>query len=255
MDFTMKAVSRWASRHARLAVVLLIGCEVINGVGGVLLGASTLNSLPGVVLLLLAVLTAGVAIGVRSPAAARITGPGYSARRWRLAVAFGSNWLLWLVLGAYWSYSVETAAPAGTAWGSRRVVVRSDTLINPVDTTIRPPVVYGEMPQKSGSRKQYVVKQIGFFFLFLLGLATWYFSVALACTIACSGYSALAALTLALGFGFLAGGGYFLSRAAEYPFVPLREQSLQQRRRTLRRFWLVWLIAIGVCAVSLLAFG
>lgn len=251
----MKAVSRWANRHARLAIALLIGCEVINGFGGVLLGANTLNSLPGVILLLLGLLIVGVAIGVRSPAAARIAGPTYEARRWRLAVAFGSNWLLWLVLGAYWSHSVETATPAGTAWGSRRVVVRSDTLIDPVDTTIRPPVVYGKVAQKQRNSRQHTYKQIGFFFLFLLGLAVWYFSIALACTIACSGYGALAALTVALGFGFLAGGGYFLSRAAEHPFVPLREQPLWQRRRILRRFWLVWLLLIGVFSGLLLALG
>lgn len=255
MGFTMKAISRWASRHARLAIVLLIGCEVINGVGGVLMGANTLNDLSGVSLLLLGMLTVGLAIGVRSPAAARIAGPAYDAQRWRLAIAFGSNWLLWLVLGAYWSHSVETAAPAGTAWGYRRVVVRSDTLTDPVDTTIRSSVVYGKVAQQPGNRRQHTYKQIGFFFLFLLGVAVWYFSIVLACTITCSGYGALAALTFALGLGFLAGGGYFLSRAAEHPFVPLREQPLRQRRRILRRFWLVWLISVGIFAVSLLAFG
>jgi hypothetical protein len=214
-----------------------------------------LNSLPGVILLLLGVLTVGVAIGVRSPAAARITGPAYNARRWRLAIAFGSNWLLWLVLGAYWSHSVETVAPAGTAWGYRRVVVRSDTLINPADTTIQPPVVYGKVaPEPVDSRRQ-TYKRIGFFLLFLLGIATWYFSAALACVIACSGYGALAALTFALGLGFLAGGSYFFGRATERPLVPLRELPLQKRRQVLRRFWLVWLIAIGVFAVLLLAVG
>ncbi|QJD77376.1 hypothetical protein [Spirosoma rhododendri] len=247
-----KAVSRWANQHTRLAITLLIGCELTNGFGGVLLGANALNNLPGATLLLLGVLAAGLAIGVRSPAAARIVGHTYAAQRWRLAVAFGSNWLLWIVLGAYWSYSVQTAAPSGTAWGSRRVVVRSDTLINPADTTIRPPVVYAKAAQKSEKRNQYVGKRIGFFLLFLLGFATWYFSIALACTMACSGYGALAALTLSLGLGFLAGGGYFLGRALESPFVPLRERPLPQRRRALRRFWLLWLILIGTFGVSLL---
>lgn len=251
----MKAVSRWANRHTRLAIALLIGCELINGFGGVLLGANVLSDLPGVTLLLLGLLAVGMAIGVRSSAVARITGPAYDARRWRLAVAFGSNWLVWIVLGAYWSQSVQTATPAGMAWGSRRVVVRSDTLINPADTTIRPPVVYGKAAQKSGDSHRHTYKRIGFFLLFLLGFVIWYFSIALACTIACSGYSALAALTLALGIGFLAGGGYFLSRAVESPFVPLRERPLRERRRTLRRFWLLWLILTGLLAVSLLTCG
>lgn len=252
MGLAMKVVSRWASRHNRLAIALLISCEVINGFGGVLLGANGLSNLSGVTLVLLGVLAVGVVIGVRSSAAARIAGSTYAARRWRLAVAFGSNWLLWIVLGAYWSHSVQTAAPAGTAWGSRRVVVRSDTLINPADTTIRPPVVYAKVAQEPRNSRQYIARRIGFFFLFLLGFAIWYFSMALACTIACSGYGALAALTFALGLGFLAGGGYFLGRAAESPFVPLRERPLRQRRRALRQFWLLWLVLIGIFGVSLL---
>lgn len=89
-------------------------------------------------------------------------------------------------------------------------------------------------------------KRIAYVLLFALGLALTYLSVGLACNIACAGYGFYAILTLLLGMGFTAGGIFFLSRAFDKPLLPMRELTPAQRRRTARRFWLSWLVLIGV---------
>ncbi|GEM_PF-1439913 len=260
----MNGISRWAGRHRRLAITLLIGCEVTNALGGLLLGANTLGDWPTQALALatLSVLTG--AVWLRKQAAMSSERQPYVARRWWRAGAFWSNWLLFLLIGGYWGHTVRRSSTDWAAQAGRRIVIRSDTLIKPMDTIRKPVIVRDEEgyissrsqhPNDVSQSEQQKNKRFGFVMLFLLGIFLTYASAVISCSIACSGYGALAAVTFALGLGFMAGGVYFLGRATERPIVPLREQPPKQQRRTWRRFWLSWLILVGIFSISLLTCG
>lgn len=75
----------------------------------------------------------------------------------------------------------------------------------------------------TGQTERQTGKRVGFVLLFVLSLVLLYGSVALACSIACSGYGFLAAVVYLLGLGFLAGGIFFLGRLREKPIRKLRQ--------------------------------
>jgi hypothetical protein len=88
--------------------------------------------------------------------------------------------------------------------------------------------------------------RIGYVLLFALSLFLTYFMTGLACAIACSGSSFLAFIVFLLGLGFLAGGIYFLGRALEKRVKKRSDMTPDERRRTGRRFWMSWLVLIGI---------
>lgn len=245
----MKKLSRWASRHAPLAITLIILGEVVNGYSGVMLGATLLNEVS------LYILHAGIAILVSLAAGVRLlsrTNTGrFSVGRWCLFGAFLGNFLLFGLLGGLMAPRSQPHNVAVGAWGSRRVEVRADTLARP--NTLRPvkQSVTATNAARSSADGQ-AGKRIGYGLLFGLSFILTYLMTALACNIACSGYGFLAVVVFLLGLGFLAGGIYFLGRALDKQVTKRSDMTPDQRRRTGRRFWLSWVILIGLTVVSLL---
>lgn len=243
----MKNLSRWAKRHSRTAILIIVICEVCNAFSGLLLGLNLLESWPIGNLLLLGVLLGGGAVYVRLHH--HSDQPYWVARRW-LFGAFLSNFLLFGVLGGLWAERIQSPTANQAVWGSRRVVMRSDSVVK-LDN-IRP-LHQAQLTSRRTSDENQTGKRIGYVLLFLLSIGLTYVSVGLACNLACSGYGALALLVFLLGMGILAGGIFFLIRSFENRIAPLKEMDKPQRRRTLRRFWLTWLTLIGVVAVYLLS--
>lgn len=246
----MRTLSRWAHRYAGFAISLLIFCEVGNGWMGVLLGANLPISWPGGGLAGATLVLLAGAIGLRFWLAPRTAGD-YVAHRRTLLAAFLTNFLLFVALGAGWEQSVVQPSGQGSVLGSRQRIIRTDTTARPTPETIRPATTPASAATVSASDKQ-TGKRIGYVLLFVLGIGLAYVSAGLACNILCSGYGFLAALTLALGLGFLAGGIFFLGRATENPLKPMRELTQPERRRSVRRFWLSWIILIGATALAIL---
>lgn len=242
----MKNLSQWASRHAPLAIALIIGCEVVNGFNGFMLGATLLDTLP------VAGLHAGVAVLVSLAMGVRLlarTGVGgFNFRRGCLFGAFLGNFLLFGLLGGLTAPRLQPHDVPTGAWGSRRIESRADTLVRP--DSLRPAdrsaVVRGDRSDKQRGRST------GFALLFVLSLLLMFFTTSLACGILCAGYGFFAAIVFLLGLGFLAGGIYFLGRASEREVKSLRDMTPAERRRAGRRFWLSWGILTGLFTLLLL---
>lgn len=243
----MKNISQWASQHAPFAIALIILCEVINGVNGVVLGAAWFNTLPVAALHLGVALLIGVVMGIRIMA--RSGGDNFRIRRWYLLGAFFSNFLLFGLLGGLMApRSGPHDVPTG-AWGSRRIEKRASTLIRADSLPATKPAVISREGRRSDETKD---GRLGYVLLFLLSLPLMYVSTGLACSLSCSGYGFFAAIVLVLGLGFLAGGIYFLGRASKKQPAKLRDMTPAERRRTGRRFWLSWGILTGIFALLLL---
>ena len=243
----MKTLSHWASRHTPLAILLIIICEITNGFNGLTLGAAWFDALPiaglhaGIAVLL------SLAVGIRLMA--RLGTGHFGLGRWCLFDAFLSNFLLFGLLGGLMAPRIHAQNASTAAWGSRRVEVRTDTLTRP--DALRPVQSATAVSDEARSNNQ-GGKRAGYVLLFVLGLFLTYFTTALACSIACSGYGFLAVVVLLVGFGFAAVGIYFLGRALDKQLKNRSEMSPAERRRTGRRFWISWVFFIGLAAVSLL---
>lgn len=242
----MKNLSRWASRHVPLAITLIFLGEIANAFNGLILGAAWLDTIPVYRLHAGLVVLICLAIGIRLTA--RRGAGNYQFERWCLFGAFLSNFLLFGLLGGLMAPRTQPFMGSNGAWGSQRKEIWTDTLTQtnpgrPVRSTISATSAASKEVTPSGKQ---MGKRIGYVLLFALGCFLAYFMTGLACAIACSGYGFLAAIVFLLGLGFLAGGIYFLTRALEKQIKKRSDMTAAERRRTGRRFWLSWLILIGV---------
>ncbi len=241
----MKNISRWASRHVRLASLLLIFCEVLNAINGLLLGMNLLDGLSGGHLLLLAVGLGGGAIFIQTQSAYFAKLPYWTSRVWLFA-AFFSNFLLFGILGGLRAQQAQTATTTQTVLGYSRQKSRSDTLVPATELRAGNQAYYEEKPPAKPADQ--TAKRIGFVLLFLVGLVLTGYALGLACNLTCAGYSGLAFLVGLLGTGIFIGGFFFLSRAFEKVIKPWREMNrLEKRRvrgRTLLLFVVFWAISL-----------
>lgn len=241
----MKTISCWAKRHAHLAILLLIGCETLNALNGLLLGMNLLQNWSLAGLLLLAILFGGGAVLVRLQYR---TDQSYAtARRWIFG-AFLGNFLLFGVLGGLWAESVQSPTSNRAAWGSQRVVMRSDTLINPANATSSNQADYyasrrERMANPAGTRVLFVL-------LFVAGILLTGLAAGLACNLACTNYAGAAMLVALAGLGIFAGSFFSLSRAFDKTLRPWRETPPPQRRRTWFRALLLMLGFIALWVIS-----
>ncbi len=242
----MKHLSRWASQHARLAILLIIGCEIVNAVNGLLLGMSLLAAWPTEVLaLLMAVLLAGFMYGQT-----RLVGMAavsyWTGRRW-LFGAFTVNFLLFMTLGGIWASPGHTLRGSQPVWGSSRIELRSDTLA-PVNRT---PSVSNEgyYVEQTAKPNRQTGTRIAFVLLFFAGLFLAGVSASLACQLTCAGYGGYAVIIALVGFVAFGFGFQFLSRAFEKVIRPWRQMSRPERRRVNLR---ALLLMLGLYAAALL---
>ncbi len=246
----MEHLSRWARQHKYLAIVLLVGCEVANACNGLLLGANALVAWPGRALLLSMMALLGVGVWVRWRGSYQPP-QTYAASRWQLMAAFGSTYLLFVLLGAQWGQSVTHPVGYRAAYGSQQVVMRSDTLIQPGKSTTS--VSGSAAPVNAtpdGDRQE--GRRMGYILLFLVGIGLMVLSVGLACNIACAGSGFLALVVLLLGLGAGAGGIFFARWSADKPIRRWRDIPEPERPKMTRRFWRAWLYLIAIVGLFLL---
>lgn len=228
----IKKLSRWASRNARTAILLLILCEIGNAVNGLLLGMNLLDDWSeGRLLGLIAGILSG-AFFLQSQSA-RVAGmPYWAGRRW-LFGAFMTNFLLFILLGGLWASSVQAPTTSHTAWGSNRINIQSDTLVKPRRVRATNPNYYEERTtvnnQPVGNQTG---KRIVFVLLFVLGIFLSSFSLGLACSLACAGNGSLAIVVLFAGVGIMLSSFFLLSRAFGSVIKPWRQMNRLERRRT-----------------------
>ena len=244
----MRTIATWASRHAPLAISLIILSEIINGLNGLTLGAAWLDTVSIITLHAGIAVTMSLAVGVRLLAATRPANFGF--RRWCLFGALLTNLLLFSLLGGLIApRSQSTNTPLSALGVSYRVESRADTLA-PSDT-LRP-VVQNKAIENTRPPDNQSGKRAGFVVLFFLSFFLLYLTTGLACNIACAGYGFLAVVVLLLGLGFLAGGIYFLGRAMDKQLKRRADMTPAEKRRTGRRFWVAWGFLAGVFTLLLL---
>lgn len=227
----MKNISRWASRHTRTAILLLVVCEILNAVNGILLGANLLEGWPAGGLLLIGLgLLAGVLFIYTRPDEV-IYRTYWSSRKW-LSGAYMITYLLFMGLGGLWTGQVQTPATHHTAWGNRRVAVSIDTLVPPEKRQSVNQDYYTERPPKETNQPG---KRLGYILLFLAGLVITGYAVALSCSLACAGNGVAAFLVGLLGVGTYAGAFFLLSRAIEKVIKPWKQMNRPERKRVYLR--------------------
>lgn len=244
----MKTLSYWASRHVYPAIFLIILGEVANGVNGVLLGATLFGETPLIYLYVCMLILIGLAIHLQLSQRQTPSAPAYYwiGRRW-LFVAFLSNFLLFGILGGIWNQRVQTHQSTASVFGGRRIVVAGDSL-SPVDSvrkSTQPEIRATPSDTPKSPRGLYIV-------LGILGIAVAYVVTGLACNIACAGNGFLALLAFYLGLGGLAGSFYYISKAVQKTPKRRQDMTADERKRDSRRFWLPWVILIGIASVLLL---
>jgi hypothetical protein len=244
----MKTIAYWASRHASLAIALIVLGEVINGINGIILGAAWLDTVSVATLHAGIAVVMSLAVGIRLLAASHRGDFGF--RRWCLFGAFLTTLVLSGLLGGLMAPRSQPASGISTALGIvYRVKSRADTLA-PADTlrpVIRDTATTDTRPvDKQGG------KRAGFVLLFFLSFFLLYITTALACSIACAGYGFLALVVFLLGLGFLAGGIYFLGRAMDKQLKRRVDMAPTEKRRTGRRFWVAWGLLTGLSVFLLL---
>lgn len=242
----MKNLSRWASQHARTAIFLLILCETGNAANGVLLGMNLLENWQAgyIVILMLGFVAVALAIQTQS---ARLASQSYwVVRRW-LFGAFITNYILFTLLGGFWATNVHQPTFSQTAWSSRQVAVRSDTIAPKPNLKSTNPAYYeAHAAVQEQPINDQTGKRIGFVLLFLLGILLSAYAVGLACSLACSGYSALAFLVGLIGGGIYLSSFFLLSRAFDKIIKPWKVMTRPERKRVYLRslllllgFWVV----------------
>jgi MFS family permease len=228
----MKNLSRWASRHTRTAIVLLVICEIGNAVNGLLLGMNLLDnwSEGGLLLLISGILAGAFFLQTQSE---RVAGMRYwVGRRW-LFGAFMSNFFLFILLGGLWASRVQVPTADHTAWGARRIDVRSDTLIRPTDARSSNPAYFEERATVNDQPiSNQTGKRVGFVLLFLLGITLSSLALGLACNLTCAGNGALAFVVALLGTGIFVGSFFLLSRAFGKVVKPWKQMNRFERRQT-----------------------
>lgn len=246
----MKNLSQWASRHGLIAILLLVLGEVVNGFNGVLLGASGLGTVSPFSLCLGILLLTGLILFVLSYARqSYLRGNYWAGRRW-LFMAFLGNFLLFTLLGGLWNQRIQEPRSTVSALGNRRIDVVRDTVI-PVDSTRQANWSAAQANVPTADQPAPAGKRAGYILLGLLGIVVAYFVAGIACSIACAGYGFLAAVTFLFGLGGLAGTVYFFGRAMQKPLKRRRDMTPDERRRDSRRFWLAWLIIVGIVSLLL----
>ncbi len=245
----MKNLSRWASQHGPTAIALLILCEVSNAVNGLLLGMNLLENWPAGCLLLLILGFVTGAFFMQTQSARINRQPYWVSRRW-LFGAFMTNFLLFILLGGFWATSIQKPTFNQTAWGSRRIEVRSDTIVPQPNLKSTNPAYYEAQSavQEQPVRNQ-AGKRVGFVLLFLLGVVLSGYAVGLACSLACAGNGALAFLVALIGGSLFVSSFFLLSRAFDKIIKPWKLTNRSERKRVYLR---ALLLLLGFWVVSIL---
>lgn len=247
----MKNLSRWASRHAFLAILIIISCEVLNAFNGLLLGLNLLEgwSMGSLLLLFLALL--GGVILVRN----RFNGSQtYASNRLLIFGAFLGNFFLFGTLGGLWAESVQTPDSNRAAFGYRQEVSQSDTLIKPKNRrSSNLTDYYADRTEREQTGNQ-TGKRILYVLSFLAGIFLAGLAAGVACNLACAGYGVGAFLVLLLGTGIFLAAFLLLSRAFGKVIKPWREMTRRERGRTwLRALYLLfgfWALSALLGAVN-----
>lgn len=228
-------VARWASQHARPAILVIVLCELTNACIGITVGSALLAGLLSSQLFILigsAFLVRTLVLQYQKIEFQHLHSTTRFLFQKRIFVSlFCLNLWIYTLGGAVLGSMVQSPQPTTSLHGSMTVV-----------TSEQRPRFSKKLSQiKEDDKKAKSLNEgllrLGYILLFVAGIVLAYISAALACNLACAGIGWAAVAMILLGLGILAGGFYFLGRAIDKHMKPFKEMTLDERKREKRRYW------------------
>jgi hypothetical protein len=252
-------ISIWAARHAKTAIALIVLFEVTNMLIGITLGSAWWARVPTWVLLTTVaglLICRQLLVQYAQIRLAELSGRlRYVFQRQALTGLFLLNLFTFTVAGGIMGSMVATPAPTSALHGSMGASeVKSE------QSSATASAKFQEKGREKALQRMkddlpanQTGKRIGYIALFVVGIILAYFSVFLACNLACSGYGLLAVLALLLGLGVLSGGFYSFGRGVGKDLKPYKQMTQEERKREKRRYFRTLAgTAIGIAFVWLL---
>ena len=227
-------VARWASQHARPAILAIVLCELTNVCIGIAVGSALLAGLLPLQLLVLigsAFVVRTLILQYQKTEFQHLHSTTRFLFQKRIFVSlFCLNLWIYTLGGAALGSMVQSPQPTSSLHSSMTVV-----------TSEQRPNFSKKLSPKEEDRKAKSSNEgllrLGYILLFVAGVALAYISAILACNLACAGIGWAAVAVLLLGLGILAGGFYFLGRAIDKNMKPFKEMTADERKREKRRYW------------------
>jgi len=253
----MNAISIWASRNTKKAILLIIIFEILKLGIGFDIGQHFVPTLSPI-FIELAVLSLVLLITYvqnnyrhKSPALSKET-----HRKFRLqstGIIFLSSLFLSILLGNHFKglgYNINSVLVANAA-----VTIPADSVQTAPNDDIKDKKQVKKhkfrlFSKKTADDDPHSNKRIGYVLLFLLSLALSYGGLYLSCGILCSGYGVLAVLLFITTLGVLAGGIYFLIKAFSNPVRPNSLMTPQEKKKERKKFFIIWAL-VGIAAAAL----
>lgn len=247
----MKTLAYLASRHARLAILLIILFELTNACIGITVGGGLLAELSPLQLLSLIGVTFGIRsliLQFRSNQINHLTSTARFVFQKRIFISlFALNFWLYTLGGAVLSCMIQSPQSTASLYGSMTVVSTEQQRLS----VVKKPGEKSE--EKEGHTPNKGLMRLGYIGLFVVGVALGMISALLACNLACAGIGLGAVVVILLGIGILAGGFYFLGRAFDRNMKPFKEMTPEDKKREKRRYWRTALVTLLGIAVFVLA--
>ncbi|AYQ32830.1 hypothetical protein [Runella sp. SP2] len=242
-------VARWASQHSRLAILLIVLCELTNACIGITAGSALLAGLLPLQLLVLigsAFVIRTLILKFHKTEFQHLRSSTRFLFQKRIFVSlFCLNLWIYTLGGAVLGSMVQSPQPTSSLHSSMTVVTSEQYPDFSKKTSPK------EEEKKPKSSNEGLIR-LGYILLFVAGVALSYIGALLACNLACAGIGWAAVAVLLLGLGIMAGGFYFLGRAIDKNMKPFKEMTPDERKREKRRYWRTALGTVLVTAFLIL---
>ncbi len=251
----MKSISKWASRNAKLGIVLIILFEVIRLSIGLILGIS-LPLIPkiGLELTILSISFILLLVWKYHEIYQNVAQNSYKFRLIGLSIFFLGSFILSILLGNSLQKSSFSKVFAASEVKHEVKAISLDSLksiqqeeFNSNSKKLRKSQFFNQKINERPSSS----KIAGFIGLFLLSLILTYFLIFAACSLACGGYGVLAILVFLISVGTFSGGFYFLGRAFTKKYKPYKQMDKVERKREWKKWGIVYAIVTALIATLL----
>lgn len=243
MELNLK-ISKWASKNIVLSVGLIILFQFLQIFLGIKIGRGLFQSITSYELTILCIFlfslifTLQKRFGVLYKEISKIQ--IYRSKLRYNVLIFLSTFIFSLAFGAHLN-SLENP--------SRNIQLSATEHHNNTDSTTHVLIQKALEKQKVNAATHTETtkdtgKRLIYFFLFLLSLVFTYLIAVMACSLACSGYGAVAILVLLLGQGVLGSGIYFFLKIFRKGFIKKwKELDIKEKKKERKRYWLTLLIS------------
>lgn len=247
--------SAWAARQPRKAISLIILLEGINALLGIMVGSALLKELSGWVLMALLVGVVFINKNLKQYAHIRlldlISQARFSFQKHIFFGLFSLNLFAYTIAGGIMGRVVSHPEASSNLYGSI-----TTTITLSASSSDDKKIAFRENAfKRTQERKSDTGRRIGYFALFILGVALAYVGAALACALACSGAGLGAVFVLLLSIGVLAGGFYFLGRGVDKETKRYKDMTRNERKREGRRYLWTLLGTAGALTLWILIAG